>query len=162
MGGHSDLESGIYYGWAGLKLSSTQEDSTPVVSTQIQEAHAQTQALVKDVGPGTAAESSNTDENQEKEGEVYPMVMSLGYNPFYGNTVRSVEVHIMHTFPHYFYNSHLNISILGFIRPEYDYVSVELLIQDIKTDIEVAARSLARPAYVKHKDDPYLTTFPKS
>jgi riboflavin kinase len=67
----------------------------------------------------------------------------------------------MHTFGHDFYGRQLNLIILGFIRPEYDYVSKESLIEDIKTDIEVAHRSLERPAYAKAKHDPFLTTFPQ-
>jgi riboflavin kinase len=67
----------------------------------------------------------------------------------------------MHTFPHDFYGRHLNLVIMGFIRPEYDYVSKESLIEDIKTDIEVARRSLERPAYAKAVHDPFLTTFPE-
>ena len=57
--GHSDLESGVYYGWAGLDLS----------------------------GSGTGD-------------LVYPMVMSIGWNPFYKNTVRSVvsTLFILHKF----------------------------------------------------------------
>jgi hypothetical protein len=35
------------------------------------------------------------------------------------------------------------------------------LIEDIKEDIEVTKRSLARPAYAKIKEDGYLRTFPK-
>jgi len=34
--------------------------------------------------------------------------------------------------------------MLGFIRPEYDYVSKESLIEDIRTDCRVAERSLRR------------------
>lgn len=75
------------------------------------------------------------------------MVMSIGWNPFYKNTVRSVEVHVLHDFATDFYGSHMNLVILGFIRPEYDYVSVEALVEDIRTDVEVARRSLAREAY---------------
>ena len=92
-------------------------------------------------------------------GAVYPMVMSIGWNPYYKNTVRSVEVHIMHDFGVQFYDSHMNLIILGFIRPELDYESVEKLISDIKTDIDVAGRSLERPAYAKLAEDPYLLDF---
>ncbi len=92
-------------------------------------------------------------------GAVYPMVMSIGWNPYYKNTVRSVEVHIMHDFDVQFYDSHMNLIILGFIRPELDYESVEKLIIDIKTDIDVAGRSLARPAYARFAEDPYLLDF---
>jgi len=88
------------------------------------------------------------------------MVMSIGWNPFYKNTKRSIEVHIIQDFSTDFYGFHLNLLILGFIRPEYDYVSRESLMEDIRTDIEVTKRSLARPAYEKWKDDTYLTSFP--
>ena len=90
---------------------------------------------------------------------VYPMVMSIGWNPFYKNTVRSVEVHIMHDFEQDFYGSHMNLVILGFIRPEYDYVSLESLVEDIRTDIQVSKDSLAREAYAKFKDEKSLLEF---
>jgi riboflavin kinase len=84
------------------------------------------------------------------------MVMSIGYNPFYKNKVRSAEVHVLHEFQKDFYGSDMAISILGFIRPEYDYVSVESLIEDIKTDIEVTKTSLKREGWEKGAGDPYL------
>lgn len=78
---------------------------------------------------------------------IYPSVLSIGYNPFYKNTVRSIEIHILHSFAADFYHSPLNLLILGFIRPEYDYVSKESLIEDIMTDCDVARTSLARQTY---------------
>lgn len=48
---------------------------------------------------------------------------------------------------HNFYHSPLNLLILGFIRPEYDYKSLESLVSDIKTDCDVARRSLDRDGY---------------
>jgi len=52
VGGNEGLDSGVYYGWAGLEIN---------------------------------------DAGQVKlGGEVYPMVMSIGWNPFYKNKVRSV------------------------------------------------------------------------
>lgn len=53
----------------------------------------------------------------------------------------------------------MNLVILGFIRPEYDYVSKESLIEDIEFDVEVARRSLEREWYAKFKEDPYLLEF---
>ena len=88
--------------------------------------------------------------------EVYPMVMSIGWNPYYKNTVRSVEVHIMHSFAKDFYGAQMNLLILGFIRPEYDYVSKESLIEDIKIDIDVAKKSLDREEWQKWRADGYL------
>lgn len=82
--------------------------------------------------------------------------MSIGYNPFYKNTVRSAEVHVLYKFEKDFYGSEMAISILGFIRPEYDYVSVESLIEDIQEDCEVAKRSLDRPVWREALKDSYL------
>jgi riboflavin kinase len=145
IGGCSDLDSGVYFGWAGVDL--------PVASI-----------------------GDKMTESLNPRANVYPMVMSIGWNPFYKNTVRSVvshlaaamvavtndakEVHIMHHFTADFYGHHLNLLILGFIRPEYDYSSKERLIADIEEDIAVSERSLARSPYLKHSEDPYLTTFP--
>jgi len=106
-----------------------------------------------------AGEGQREREEDADRGAVYPMVMSIGWNPFYKNTVRSVEVHIMHHFEHQFYGSHMNLVILGFIRPEYDYVSKEKLVEDIRTDIDVADHSLGRPAYGKFSGDPSLLDF---
>lgn len=38
----------------------------------------------------------------------------------------------------------MRVKILGYIRPELDYVDKESLVRDIETDIEVARRSLER------------------
>lgn len=53
----------------------------------------------------------------------------------------------------------MNLLICGFIRPEYDYVSKESLIEDINVDIEVAKRSLERETYERLKGDEYLRVF---
>ncbi len=65
----------------------------------------------------------------------------------------------MHGFANDFYGARMNLLILGFVRPEYDYVDKESLVEDIRTDIEVARRSLEREAYARLKDDPYLIQF---
>lgn len=81
---------------------------------------------------------------------VYPMVMSIGYNPFYKNTVRSAEVHVLHEFGRDFYDSHMRLLITGFIREEKDYKSLEALIEDINFDCVVARKSLDRAGW-KHE-----------
>lgn len=75
------------------------------------------------------------------------MVMSIGYNPFYKNTVRSAEVFIMNRFEKDFYGAWMRISIDGYIRPELDYVDRESLIRDIHTDVDVALKSMARESW---------------
>lgn len=87
------------------------------------------------------------------------MVMSIGWNPFYKNTVRSVEIHIIHKFAEDFYNASMNVSILGFIRPEKDYDNLDSLVEDIKMDIRVAETSVNRPAYQSNANDQFLQDF---
>ena len=53
----------------------------------------------------------------------------------------------------------MNLLICGFIRPEYDYVSKESLIEDIRTDIEVARKSLERESYRELKGETWLMEF---
>lgn len=78
---------------------------------------------------------------------VYPVVLSIGYNPFYKNHTRSIEVHVLHKFTEDFYDSHMRVLVAGWIREEKDYDGVEALIKDINIDIEVAKKSLEREAW---------------
>ena len=176
-----------------------------------------------------------------KEGEstkVYPAVLSIGFNPYYGNETRSIvrlspaifpfsaltktpyslapntllsrtglvfpsnsthtlpldiphtapfsyrttlspplpilplpsfhllltsppqEIHILHPFSRFnFYHSPLNLLILGFIRQEENYDSLDALVEDIKTDCDVARASLDRIAYQKYKAEQWLKEF---
>lgn len=165
VGGHDDLESGVYYGWAGVAV----DEQGRRMEEGVRMAVSREAKGSKGKGSGASVSSGSHDDdnnniiinnniikNKTDEkgisvpgGTIFPMVMSLGYNPVYSNPVRSIEVHIMHTFPHQqeFYGARMNLLICGFIRPEYDYVSKESLIEDIKLDIEVARRSLERDGY---------------
>ncbi|KAJ1747644.1 riboflavin kinase [Coemansia sp. RSA 1821] len=78
---------------------------------------------------------------------VRPMVMSLGWNPYFKNEKKSAEVHIIHNYDSDFYGKLLKVAILAYVRPEQDYRSLDDLIKDIKWDIRVAQESLKRPAY---------------
>lgn len=78
---------------------------------------------------------------------LFPMVMSIGYNPFFKNATRSAEVHVLHGFKADFYGVPMRLLLLGFIRDELDYAGVEALIADIKVDCEVARNSLARDGW---------------
>ncbi|EMC99666.1 hypothetical protein BAUCODRAFT_30041 [Baudoinia panamericana UAMH 10762] len=162
VGGHEDIESGVYYGWAGLTPSAATRQHAQGSESKYHHLGSHMKGMLAKIAFGGSAEDDEEERRSTwsyDKGAVYPMVMSIGYNPVYKNTVRSVEVHVMHHFEHEFYGSHMNIIILGFIRPEYDYVSKEKLIEDIKTDVEVAGRSLGRKAYAKYAKDPYLLEF---
>lgn len=51
----------------------------------------------------------------------------MGWNPFYGNTKKSFETHIIHNFEKDFYGSELIVVMLGYLRPEKNYDSLDLL-----------------------------------
>jgi len=154
---YPDLQTGVYYGVVTL-------DPT---------------RFIYDKEKSTAQTVSNTAENtvSTKTPTILPAVLSIGYNPFYKNTIRSVEIHIMpplsspsptaldasdpatkpgsvvfHKLPD-FYSTNLNLLILGYIRPEYDYISVDALVEDIRVDCEVARTSLARKGYAGYLED---------
>ncbi|KAF2654800.1 riboflavin kinase [Lophiostoma macrostomum CBS 122681] len=162
IGGHDDLDSGIYYGWATLDhstisqntsstsvLSATDDTSVPEQSKNFAVADLES-ASVPPSRPLTPSQV------QDETPKVYPTVLSIGYNPFYANTTRSIEIHLLHLFPSDFYGATLSLLILGFIRPEYDYVDKDALVEDIREDIRVTQRSLARDAYGKFARDGWL------
>ncbi|PWN33398.1 riboflavin kinase [Meira miltonrushii] len=91
-----------------------------------------------------------------RDARVYPMVMSVGWNPFYNNTTKTAEVHIIHKFSQDFYGLEMRVVVLGYIRPEYNYVSKDALIEDIEMDKKVAFNSLARSPYQDYVTDPFL------
>ncbi|OAP61927.1 hypothetical protein AYL99_04130 [Fonsecaea erecta] len=141
---HPTLPSGIYYGFVGLSLKSCPSAAAPVTSTSTSTS---TTSASSPAATTTSLSSSVPPPPPPPLISIHPAVLSIGYNPFYKNTVRSVEIHILHEFPRDFYGAALNLLILGYIRPEYDYVSVDALVDDIHVDCAVAARSLERPAY---------------
>ncbi|KAJ3162717.1 riboflavin kinase [Geranomyces michiganensis] len=88
--------------------------------------------------------------------DVFPMVMSFGWNPYYKNEKRSAEVHIINQYEHDFYGEELRVIVMGYIRAEKNYESLDALIEDINTDIAVAQKSLARPAYQALRTDSFI------
>ena len=61
---------------------------------------------------------------QIDNGSVYKMVMSIGKNPYYNNTKRTMETYVMHEFDQDFYGSLLKILVVGYIRPMSNYKSL--------------------------------------
>lgn len=90
-------------------------------------------------------------------GEVHKMVMSIGWNPFYQNTQKSMETHIIHKFSDDLYESELRVVILGFLRPEANFTTVEDLIAKIKGDIENAEKLLDEPEMAAYKTNRFFT-----
>ncbi|KAH8857961.1 Riboflavin kinase isoform 4 [Schistosoma japonicum] len=55
---------------------------------------------------------------------VYKMVMSIGWNPYFKNAKRSMEVHILHHFEENFYGDTIKLIAVKFSRPELDFPSI--------------------------------------
>ena len=81
----------------------------------------------------------------------------------------------MHQFPTNFYGNTMAVMVLGYIRPELDYISkgkssafapltrhlfspyiTEALIADINTDVKVALNCLQRESYVAFANDEFF------
>ncbi|XP_019333636.1 riboflavin kinase isoform X1 [Alligator mississippiensis] len=89
-------------------------------------------------------------------GDVHKMVLSIGWNPYYKNVKKSVETHIIHTFKEDFYGEILRIAIIGYIRPEKNFDSLDELISEIQEDIAEAKRKLDLPEHLKLKEDNFF------
>ncbi|KAI1310714.1 hypothetical protein F5Y03DRAFT_392162 [Xylaria venustula] len=118
----ADARSGVYFGWASLALPRTHPDSS-------------------------TSETPSKEDGAKGAFQIFPMVMSIGYNPFYKNSVRSAEVHVLRSFGADFYDAPMRLLILGFVRDEKDYSGLDALVEDIRIDCDVARQSLAREAW---------------
>ncbi|KAJ8686354.1 hypothetical protein QAD02_022148, partial [Eretmocerus hayati] len=83
---------------------------------------------------------------------IYKMVMSIGWNPFYKNDKKSMEIHLLHKFENDFYGEELKIIATGYVRPEMNFSSVEELIEAINNDIKTAHEALDHPDMIKYKE----------
>ncbi|KAL5579316.1 hypothetical protein UlMin_011758 [Ulmus minor] len=89
---------------------------------------------------------------------VFKMVMSIGWNPYFNNTEKTMEPWLLHDFHEDFYGEELRLVIVGYIRPEANFPTLESLVAKIHEDRKVAERALDLPLYAKYRDDPYLNT----
>jgi riboflavin kinase len=90
---------------------------------------------------------------QVDDGPVLKMVTSVGRNPYYANETKTVEPHILYTFTGDFYGATLRLLIVGYIRPEANFSSLEALIAAIHSDIDRARDALDDPFYAKFRSD---------
>ncbi|SPP84055.1 putative riboflavin kinase [Drosophila guanche] len=93
-------------------------------------------------------------------GSVHKMVLSVGWNPFYNNTEKSVETHMLHEFNCDLYGQLLKICIVGYLRPEKSFDSLEALIAAIKVDIEQAKTHLDTPENKKLQEATFFAKKP--
>nr|CAI5854888.1 unnamed protein product [Callosobruchus analis] len=91
------------------------------------------------------------------KGPVYKMVMSIGWNPFYKNRKKSMETHVIHQFDGDFYGKELRVIILGFLRDEKNFSSLDELIEAINNDIDKSKNELDMPEFAAYKTHPFFT-----
>ncbi|KAI0429327.1 hypothetical protein F5Y09DRAFT_342760 [Xylaria sp. FL1042] len=153
----ADARSGVYFGWASLALPTTHPDSTvanPNNNNNINNHHHHhhhhhngTNTSPSTTSKPSSSNATTTATATASRFQIYPMVMSIGYNPFYKNSVRSAEVHVLWSFGADFYDAPMRLLILGFVRDEKDYSDLDALVEDIHIDCDVARQSLAREAW---------------
>ncbi|XP_013385009.1 riboflavin kinase [Lingula anatina] len=107
--------------------------------------------LPKEVEGGVYFGWANVD-----NGPVHKMVMSIGYNPYYHNKMKTMETHIMHDFKKDFYGSMLKTVMLGYVRPMLDFKSLDELIEAIQSDIKEADKQLEKPEFKQYQNDSFF------
>ncbi|PWN21462.1 riboflavin kinase [Microstroma glucosiphilum] len=160
--GSSDLgkaPTGVYFGWARL-ISAREGGRGEEYEDQEQKEKKVERDAQQEEGAKEETSLGSGADLQEEECVPLPMVMSLGWNPFYANKTKTAEVHIMHPFSTDFYGLQIRVIVLGYIRPEYNYTSLDALKDDIEMDKRVALNSVLpadqRPAWAKFKEDPFF------
>ncbi|CAN0892122.1 Bifunctional riboflavin kinase/FMN phosphatase [Linum grandiflorum] len=88
---------------------------------------------------------------------VYKFAMSIGWNPYFNNTEKTIEPWLLHEFESDFYGEDLRLVIVGYIRPEANFPTLESLIAKIHEDGRIAEKALDLPRYSIYKDDPFFT-----
>ncbi|RKF63204.1 Riboflavin kinase [Erysiphe neolycopersici] len=130
-------KSGVYIGWCSIRFPPDHpalKYATPLPFSRILPSNF--------ISPEPGIQLST--ESLQNGWRLYPMVISIGYNPFFKNTTRSAEAHVLAGFQDDFYGCQMRVCLLGFIREEWDYETMDKLIEDIAIDCEVTRRSLDR------------------
>ncbi|KAJ8924420.1 hypothetical protein NQ315_007216, partial [Exocentrus adspersus] len=90
------------------------------------------------------------------KGDVHNMVLSIGFNPYYNGTVKTMETHILHNFDEDFYGKELRVVLLGYIRPQIKFNSLDEFKQKISEDIAYAISELGKTEFSKYKDNTFF------
>ncbi|MCO5562279.1 hypothetical protein L7F22_015904 [Adiantum nelumboides] len=91
------------------------------------------------------------------DSDVHRMVMNIGNRPtFEKDDALSLEVHILHDFGRDFYGKELRIAILGFIREEMQFQSLDDLSTRIKKDVQVMHGHLPNADFELQKQVPFF------
>lgn len=140
---------GIYCGWAALSTHAGQVFPFAVRTAAFQPSLPDTSRLF----PSPLAQLSfNLSISMRTRAQ-----MSIGRNPQFDNKEKSAEPWLLHTFEHDFYGAEIRLMIMGYIRPEGKFESLEALVERIHKDGEVSKAFLeASVAAQEAKSDPFL------
>lgn len=83
-------------------------------------------------------------------------VMSLGWNPHFKNTKKTLETHVIREFPEDFYGSRLKVVLCGFLREMKSFSSLDELIDAIRSDIAESVEVLSREEYQNIRRLPFF------
>lgn len=88
---------------------------------------------------------------------VHKMVMNIGNRPTFADSdATTVEVHILHDYEGDFYGKDAAIVVLGFIRPEMKFSSLDALVTRIGEDIKKARSSLEEEVLKSYQTDRFF------
>jgi riboflavin kinase len=152
-----DPVDGVHFGWVSLRLRDSHPDLRAPPRIQPQHSPDRPDKGGKPQESLFSLEDLKIPPPNPSNWRIYPMVMSIGFNPFYGNKERSAEVFIMNDFQEDFYGDYIRVSILGYIRKELNYIDVDSLKNDINTDVDVALKSLARKNWGVGNEEAWLS-----
>ena len=148
-GDFDHLPTGIYWGFARIIIIDGIESSNGR-------------------GDGSANDDSNS-RNESELGQVFTAAISIGYNPTYNNSEKTVEPHLiapaMHPKRHAsltgetqfqdFYDKTIILSVVGYLRPELPFEGLEKLTAAIKKDIinsERLAEEESNPTIIAERE----------
>ena len=77
-------------------------------------------------------------------------------NPFYKNSSKTVEPHLLHEFDSDFYDQPLRLVVTGYLRPEANFPSLDALVAAIRADIDAARTALDTEPHHGAATNPFL------
>ncbi len=88
---------------------------------------------------------------------VYKVAMSVGWNPHFGDLERkTIEAWLLHDFGADFYDRRLKLVVVGFVRPELKFDSLDELIKEIQADGDFCRGALDDPSHARWPGDPFF------
>eukprot|EP00607_Mallomonas_marina_P003324 CAMPEP_0182430074 /NCGR_PEP_ID=MMETSP1167-20130531/36654_1 /TAXON_ID=2988 /ORGANISM="Mallomonas Sp, Strain CCMP3275" /LENGTH=158 /DNA_ID=CAMNT_0024614711 /DNA_START=163 /DNA_END=639 /DNA_ORIENTATION=- len=83
--------------------------------------------------------------------KIYQAVVSVGWNPFYKNEIKTIEAYLMSELDD-FYGETIKILICGYLRQEANFSSLEDLISCIHSDINLTKDKLLQDKHISYID----------